>query len=192
MAIDTKDVVNVLKKHPVAIGCGVLSLILIAGIYLRNGRASDLADQLHQKETDGQKVLDDIRNGANLPEQYQALAATTKDLESRLVVGSERARNQQYFYRIESETGVTEINLQPIAASGSPRGKLKQLYTGVGFAITVQGDFAQIVSFLTRLESGRHFYRLVSASVSRKGNRAGDSASGLITLSLNLEFLGKP
>ncbi len=192
MAIDTKNVVNVLKKHPVAIGCGVLSLILVAGIYIRSGRAGALADQLHQKEAEGQKMLDDISNGAKLPEQYRELTATTSDLESRLVYGSERARNQQYFYRIESETGVNEINLQPIAVPVSPKGKSKRIYSGVGFAITVDGDFRQVINFLTHLESGPHFYRLTSASVSRRGNRGSGPQSGVITLTLNLEFLGKP
>ena len=113
MAINSKDLVALLKKFPIAIGCGLLSLILLAGSYWRNSRAGELAEQLKQKEVEGQGILDDIRNGANLAEQYDALTATTKDLESRLVHSSERARNQQYFYRLESDTGVKELNLQP-------------------------------------------------------------------------------
>ena len=46
-------------------------------------------------------------------EQYSALTTATKELESRLVRSTERARNQQYFYEIESEAGVKETSLQP-------------------------------------------------------------------------------
>lgn len=190
MAIETKELLAAIKKHPVAIGCGVLSALLIAGIYFRSGRAGALADQLHQKENEGQRILDDIRNGANLNEQYEQLTSAAKDLESRLVVSSERARNQQYFYRIESETGVTEVNLQPVAVPNSSGKKGRSFYTSVGFDVTVKGDFRQVLKFLRRVENGQHFYRLISASVTREGKRGGPDASDKITLSLKLEFLG--
>ena len=78
MAITSQDLVALLKKHPVAISCGALSLILLVGSYLRSSRTSELSEQLKQNEQEGQRILDDIRNGANLAEQYDALMATTK------------------------------------------------------------------------------------------------------------------
>lgn len=185
MAIEPKDIVGLLKKRPLAIACGVLSVALIAGIYFRSGRAGELAGELQQKEREGQRILDDIRNGANLPEQYQTLTAATKDLEARLVYSSERARNQQYFYRIESDTGVTEVNLQPSAAPTSNKRKSKSIYAPVSFDVTVRGDFSQILKFLQRLETGQHFYRLITAAVTRDA-----SSTGALTLTLKLEFLG--
>ena len=192
MAITTKDLIAVLKKNPVAIGCGALSLILLAGSYLRSSRASELSEQLKQKEQEGQAILDDIRNGANLAEQYDALTATTKELDSRLVRGSERARNQQYFYRLESDTGVKEINLQPGAVAGPPLRGPKPIYTSIGYAVSVQGNFHQILDFLSGLESGQHFFRLTSATVAREGTRTAVTTTGAINLTLNLEFLGLP
>ena len=192
MGITSKDLVALLKKHPVAIGCGLLSVILLAASYWRSSQVSALAEQLKEKEEQGQRILDDIRNGANLAEQFDALAATTKELESRLVRSSERARNQQYFYRLESDTGVKELNLQPMGSGGAPARGPKPIYIGVGYTIAVQGDFRQILDFLSRLESGQHFYRLVSATVTRDGVRGSTAAPGVITTSLNLEFLGQP
>ena len=192
MAITSKDLVVLLKKHPVAIGCGALSLILLAGSYLRSSRVSSLSEQLKQNEQEGQKILDDIRNGANLVEQYDALMATTKELDSRLVRSSERARNQQYFYRLESDTGVKEINLQPGAVGASQPKGAKTLYTSIGYTISVEGDFHQILDFMSRLESGQHFFRLVSGTVAREGTRGTAEATTAVTLTLNLEFLGLP
>jgi hypothetical protein len=192
MAFTSKDLVTLLKKHPVAIGCGALSLILLAGSYLRGSRASELSDQLKQKEQEGQKILDDIRNGANLVEQYDALTATTKELDSRLVRSSERARNQQYFYRLESDTGVKEISLQPGAVGANQPKAPKTIYTSIGYTISVQGDFRQILDFIGRLESGQHFFRLVSGTVAREGGRTSAEATAAVTLTLNLEFLGLP
>jgi hypothetical protein len=192
MAFTSKDLVTLVKKHPVAIGCGALSLILLAGSYLRGSRASELADQLKQKEQEGQKILDDIRNGANLVEQYDALTATTKELDARLVRSSERARNQQYFYRLESDTGVTEISLLPGAVGANQPRAAKTIYTSIGYNVSVQGDFREILDFIGRLESGQHFFRLVSGTVAREGARTSAAATAAVTLTLNLEFLGLP
>jgi Tfp pilus assembly protein PilO len=192
MTLSSKDMAAFLKRYPIAIGCGVLSVILLAGAYIRSDRTTGLAKQSREGEEQGKKILKEIRDGANLAEQYEALIGHTKELESRLVLSSERARNQQYFYRIESETGVKEISLQPGARSTGPQRGSKTLYAGIGYSISVQGDYHQILDFLGRIESGQHFYRLISGSVSRAGQRSSGSAASLITLTLNLELLGLP
>jgi hypothetical protein len=196
MAFTTKGLVAFVKKHPVAFGCGALGVLLLAGIYLRSSKAGELAASVKQKEEEWQKILDNIRSGSNLPEQYETLATATKELDSRLVRGTERARNQQYFYRIESETGVKEISLQPNspppAASAAQQRLPKTLYAGIGYIVSVQGDYRQILDFVGRLESGPHFYRLISGSVSRQGQRGAADATTAITLKLNLELLGLP
>ncbi len=193
MAFRIQSLSVYLKKYPLAIGCGTLSAVLIAGLFFRSSRAGDLAAQLKQKEQDGQRILDNVRDGTNLAEQYDALAAAVRGLESRLVRGSERAGNQQYFYQLESETGVKEISLQPAATGPADRRRApKTLYTGVGFSISVQGEYRQILSFIGRLESGPHFYRLVRGSVIH--GKAGSSGRGAdaLTLTLTLELLGLP
>jgi hypothetical protein len=193
MAITTKNLVAFLKKHPVAIGCGVVSVLLLAGVYFRGSKAGELAVLVKQKEEEGQRILDTIRGGANLPEQFETLAAATKELEARLVRGTERARNQQYFYRIESETGVKEVSLQPItpaALTPAQQRQPKTLYAGIGYTVSVQGSYRQILDFVGRLESGSHFYRMVSGSVSRPGQRGATDATNTLTLTLSLELLG--
>ena len=56
----------------------------------------------------------------------------------------------------------------------------------------MEGSFRQILGFLGRLESGQHFYRLVSASVSRQGALNPSATGSTINLALNIELLGKP
>ena len=192
MTLSSKDVAAFLKRYPIAIGCGVLSVILLAGSYVRSDRTVELVKQSKEGEEQGKKILKDIRDGANLAEQYETLAGHTKELESRLVHSSERARNQQYFYRIESEIGVREISLQPGSRSTGSQKGAKPLYAGIGYTISVQGDYRQILGFLGRMESGQHFYRLVAGSVSRAGQRGSGGTAAMITLTLNLELLGLP
>jgi hypothetical protein len=191
MAITIQNLSEYLKKYPLAIGCGTLSVVLLAGLFIRSSRTGELAVQLKQKEQDGQRILDNVRDGANLTEQHEALAASVRELESRLIRGSERAGNQQYFYQIESETGVKEVNLQS-AAAGDERHGPKTLYNPVAFTITVQGDYRQILGFLGRLESGPHFYRLNRGTVMRPRQGVTGSPPGTLVLTLNLDLLGLP
>ena len=194
MAFTTKDFVVILKKHPLVISCGVLSVVLLTGSYIRNARAGALSALLKEKDDQGTAILNNIKNGTNLPEQFETLSAATKELESRLVRGAERARNQQYFYRIESDTGVKELSLQANAPRrAQPRGP-KPLYTGISYSIAVQGDYRQILNFIGRLESGPLFYRLISSSVSQQRGASAKEQRGasMINLTLTLELLGLP
>jgi len=190
MTLTLKDAVGFLKRYPIGVACGLLSVIAIAGYVVRNSRAGDLSDQLRSVEAQGAKIQGDVHNANDLVAQYSSLTAATKELESRLVQGSERARNQQYFYEIESETGVREISLQP--NSGDPKKGASGFCYGIGYTITVEGNFQQLLGFVGRLESGPHFYRLLSASALRRGERDASGTGSLISLTLNLELLGLP
>jgi hypothetical protein len=192
MTLLSKNLAAFLKRYPIAIGCGIFSVVLLAGSYLRSDRTTQLARQSKEGEEQGKRILKEIRDGANLAEQYETLIGHTKELEPRLVNSSERARNQQYFYRIESETGVKEISLQPGGRSTGPQRGAKPLFAGINYTISVQGDYHQILNFLGRIESGQYFYRLITASVSRAGQRGSGGTVAMITLTLNLELLGLP
>jgi hypothetical protein len=192
MALATSDIVAVIKKRPVAIGCGILSIVFLVVCYVRSSKVSEQVTLLKQREEEGQKILNDIRSGSNLAEQHESLLAAAKEFESRLVRGTERARNQQYFYRIESETGVKEVSLQPNSANPIQLKGPKKLYAGVGYTVSVQGDYRQVLDFIGRIESGTHFYRLITGSVSRQGQRGAPDSTNTLALTLNLELLGMP
>jgi len=192
MAVTLKNLVEFLKRYPIGVICGLVGAIMIGAIYVRSNRVDELGAQSKQAEEQGRKLLGEIRNATSLVDQYAALSAKTKDLESRLVRGSERALNQQYFYRIESDTGVKEISLQPTSSGAEPRRGDGRLYSGIGFTVTVEGDYRQILDFVGRIESGQYFYRLISASAIRRGELGQAGSASRIALSLNLELLGLP
>ncbi len=185
-----KDLVEFLKRYPIAIGCGLLSVIAVVGYSVRNSRASELGVQLKQVESQAQKILSNVHNAANLQEQYSVLTTATKGLESRLVRSTERARNQEYFYEIESEAGVKETSLQQ--GNIDPKKNAHRTYCGVGFTVSVEGNYRQILDFVGRLESGHYFCRMVSATVSRRSGRNASGPESLLGLTLNVEFLGLP
>lgn len=190
MALTLKNLGEFLKRYPIGVVCGALSAGALVGYLVRTSRASELGDHLKQVEAQTKEILGEVRNGTNLVEQYATLTAATKGLESRLMQATERARNQQYFYQVESETGVKEVSLQP--ANADPKKDPGRLYQRIRFTITVEGDYRQVLDFVGRLESGQHFYRLISASVVRREDRSAPGSGSLVDLTLSLELLGLP
>ena len=64
-------------------------------------------------------------------------------------------------------------------------GKSTGSYVPITFAVSLHGDFTQVMNFLRMLEDGTHYCRVLTASCS--GGRTGP-----VSLSLNLELLGRP
>ena len=181
------EVITLLKKNPIGVGCGLLSLALVAGIYFRSGEVPAAEEELAQKSDEGSRLAANLQNAAQLKEQVDTLSACEKELDSRLVHASQTLTNYQYFYKLESDTGakMTVITQAPVGAPA--KNAVKSLFAGVPFAITVQGTMTQMIDYLRRLESGARYCRVMSVTCSVP---AGDRG-GVVTLALNLELLGQ-
>ena len=179
----TADLMTVVKKHPVGIGCGLLSLLLAVGIYYRGGQVPDAEDQLTQMAAEGEKYAANLKNAAQLKEQLESLVTANKEIDRRLIHAAPLT-NYQYFYQLESESGVKLIVLnQTTTVVTKPSGK--NAFTTIAFSISAQGTLAQQLNFLRRLESGAHYCRVLTATCVTSPNN-------LLTLSLSIEVLGLP
>jgi hypothetical protein len=101
---------------------------------------------------------------------------------------SQTLTNLQFFYKLETDTGVKmTVNSQgPLTAP--PKNAGKTVYSIVPFTITVQGTIAQLIDYLHRLESNARYCRVMSITCSAPSSERGAP----ITLALNLELLGVP
>jgi hypothetical protein len=150
-----------------------------------------------QKTTESRRLKSNITNSAQLKEHLAALELANSKVSQRLVRAGDLATNQQYFYKIESETGVKLTDLRPGSGPIQPVGKgavAKALYPSVPYACSVQGTYGQILDFLRKLEEGEHFQRILSANVSLSGGSSDDAASAadpMLTLVISIEFLGQ-
>jgi hypothetical protein len=182
------EVITLLKKNPIAVGCGVLSLALAVGIYFRGGAVPAAEEELAQKTDEGTRLAANLQNAAQLKEQVDTLAACGKEIDARLVHASQTLTNYQYFYKLESETGAKMTVIAQAPVGGPSKGAAKSLFVGVPFSITVQGTMTQMIDYLRRLESGARYGRVMSVSFGVPSNDRG----GIVTLALNLELLGQP
>lgn len=191
MAISNEQVVAILKKNPVVSAAVIICIGLAAAHYLRSDLIATTATRLDEQTKEGQRLAANIKNSAQLPEQLARVSAATKEAESRLVRVDSLANNLQYFYKLEADTGVKLIDLRQTTDPGRTA---KAGRVPVSFALTLHGEYPQVLDFLRRVESGSHYCRVRAANVIPFEAGAGSSGmrSDAAKLTLNLELLGVP
>ncbi len=185
--MNTAELLAFIKKNPISVGCGLLCLILGAGIYFRSSEIPDAEAALAQKSAEAARYAANIKNAAQLKEQLDVLVAASKEIDSRIVHAGQLGVNSQYFYKLENESGAKLIDFRQGSLVAAPKGT-KPSFNPVGFTVSVQGNLSQMIEFLHRLESGAHFCRVTSATCGTTGT----GRSGLLTLTITLELLGLP
>jgi hypothetical protein len=185
--------ISSLKANPVSVACGALSLALALGIYFRNDMVPESETLLDQQASLGERINANILNGAELADQFASISASRQQIEARLIHPDELAKNLQFFYKLEADTGTKLIDLrQNQLPAGKPgAGGSKSPYIGVGYAVAVRGEYTRLLDFLRRLESGQRFCRIMTANITMSGSTEKDRGNEL-TLNLGLELLGQP
>lgn len=191
MSLTANDLVGLFKKQPIGISCGLVSVGLLAFMFsVRAGALDDAQKLLEGKTAKAKDLTDNHAYAKGLDKENAELAATNKDVRDRAVQPrSSLATNLLYFYELEDAAGVKNLGTSQIG-SGAPATKAKTTYQPVAYKVSVQGDFAQILGFLQRLEQGTHFIRVLDFRLTPSA-REGPEASKL-TLILALELVGLP
>lgn len=185
MSITGKSISEAFKKHPVGFGCGLLSLLLIVGFVNRRSAIPEREALVEQRTSEGNRLSDNVRYGAQLKEQVERLAAANVEIDNRAVRLADLATNLAYFYGLESETGIKLLDLRQLTPTPPARGAQAPKHLRVPFAVSVQGEYPKVMNFLRRLETGAHFARVNSASLTL-------TTSADMTLTLSVELLGLP
>lgn len=183
----SEDLGAAIKKNKISVGCAVLSVACIVVLFLRNNLISEAEARLVEKTAEAQKYATNIQYSAQLKEHVDTVTAANKQIEGRIVRASQLGINTQYFYTIESDTSAKLIDLRQLTPATVAK-PAKGSFLPVAFAVSVQGDLNQILTFLRQVENGAHYSRVVNATLS--GNSA--TRNSPLTLALSLELLGVP
>lgn len=194
MSIDSQALISGLKKYPLPIFCGVISVIFLVTLYVRADLHTAQQDELKKYSAESVRYRANISNSIQLQDQLNFLIQANTAVKDRSLVSGALAQNLQYFYRLESEIGV-KIDLRPggrpapvrTAVAGKPAAQKTAApvnYVALNYAVSVKGDFEQLITFLRRLEQGVYFCRINTVSASPSG-------SGM-ALTLNLDLLATP
>ncbi len=181
----TEDLVERIKRHPLQIACGAIVLACALLYYFRMDVISNIETSLDDATRKSNRVEDNIAAGASLDDHLSTMNAFVSQLGPRLVHPADLADNLKYFYKLESETGVTLGDLRQSAPGA--KGK-DSLFVGVGYDVMLSGTFPQVVSFINELEHGERFFRLRNFNL----QRGRDVGRPTLMLSMNIELLGAP
>jgi hypothetical protein len=117
-------------------------------------------------------------------------------LDSRLFDPLELATNYNYFFKIESDTGVRLSGLKQLEYTDEDKGKIKknrmpkpvkESYEKIRYHMNATGEYGQLVNFMRKLEGGPSFYRLEKFKVSRDKEKIGNTLS----MDVSLLILGR-
>lgn len=185
------DLIARFKKQPIGFACGLICVLCAGWLYFRSGEIEIRQAEYEAKSAEAAKVGSNVSISKNLPEQVTELQTATKELESRLVKNGQLAVNLQYFYKLEAEN---EVKLLDVRQNALPR-TAKTGYVGIPYNVNVQGPYKNVMTFLQRLEKGRHFCRINNATFTKTAGASDGSLQGAasgMTLTLTLELLGLP
>ncbi len=186
------DLLALIKKQPIAFGCGLVLVGAIAAYFLR----SDIIDAAQQdaqaKEQEFQKIDANVRSTAGLAEATAEIREAGKQFDARLVRAPQLANNLQFFYRLEADTGVKLLDVRQQGIPAPRPGERRGAYAPVPFAVSIQGSHAQVHDFLRRVEAGPHFVRFSQITVAKVSGGGEAAVIGGLTVAINLELLGTP
>jgi hypothetical protein len=184
--MSNEELIAFLKKNVVAVACVVASLAIGLTIYLRSDLLPEAEKVFAQNAQKAALLAANIEDSQGLKDQHTALTASNQKIADRMVRVGQLAENLQYFYRLESDTGAKLTDLRQVPQPAPVKNAPKTVYTPVGFAVTAQGTYAQLMDLLRRLEGGEHYCRVLTCSVRPVEERRG----GAIQMAISLELLG--
>jgi Tfp pilus assembly protein PilO len=188
--MNAADLKTMAKKQPISVACGVIAVICGVVLYFSSDTVDEKKGLYDEAAKTAKAITTNVANSKDLPQQVEAMQHAVKDLDSRLIHASQLAINLQYFYRLESDTGVkmTEVHQ---GGAGLPRaGSGKANYTAIPFAVNIQGNFKQVLDFVQRVENGSRIARFNSVSFAKAvGENLGPDQ---FSVSMGIEFLGTP
>jgi len=181
-----------IKQYPIAVGGVVFILVIGAAFFLRKSKTPELEGQREKLENQWNAMQINTGQSSEIAQDMEKVSEYSTEVNSRLMVRDAKALNQQYFYELEEQTGLT---LSLLSQSDTPPplrpkpGKPNiTLYSPIEFSVNVEGTFSEVLDFLYRLEHGKYFTRIEGFATSSTGVSDDDD---LIQISLKMDILGQ-
>jgi Tfp pilus assembly protein PilO len=174
---------KLVARYPIVSASIVLSLILAAANYFLWQWHQTLTVRHNNVREQSDKMLDALASHSRLDEHLKALEEATNFIDRNLLVASDLAANNGYFYQIET---VSRARMADLVQLNSPAASDGATYVAVPFTLRVTGTYRQLMSFINQLEEGPHVARITQMDFMRESN------SETLTVSLTVHFLGKP
>ncbi len=180
----------ILRQNRTAFALGALAFVFLVLLIVRIPKTGELERDLESERMALRRMQQNIAQGADLHAQLDLLNEQVAQIDDRLMERREVAVNYDYFYRMEEAAGVRIQNIQQQAQAAGASVTLPriELYDVIGYSVTAQGGFEDIVDFIQKLETGRHFVRIQSLNLGSAGQAA---PGGHLNAQIELNVLGR-
>ncbi len=188
--MNPQAIIAKLKQYPIAVGGFVFILIVGGGYFLRKSHVPELEGKREILEVKWEAMTANATESIDIAEHVEKINDYSKEIKTRLMVRESKAINQQYFYGLQEQTGISlttlaqsDIPPPPRAPPGKPN---LTLYAPIAYSVGISGTFYQVLDFLNRLEHGRYFTRIEGFSC----NTLGGNETDAVQISLKMDILG--
>ena len=189
----SNNLIRTLKDYPLAVLCAIIILICGVLIFLRGGAVVELTAQETDLNSRIRTIEQNLRNAKDLKAQVEEVEQLVAQIESRLFDRDQRAVNINFFYSLEDrlDIRISTIDQMPaeyaIYAKGGAR-ELK-LQSTIGYNLSVNGQFHEILIFLHELDQVDPLIRIAAFQVLQANNRG--EGQGILEARLQLIVLAQ-
>lgn len=183
--MSNEELMAFLRKNSIVVACVAMIAAISFVLYYRSDKLPEAEKVLNEKTQQGQLLQANKEDANQLKEQYAALVADNEAIASRMIHAGQLADNMQYFYKLESETN-TKLSDPRQNAVVLAKNAPKTTFIPVGFSLTAQGDYPQLIDLLRRVENGEHYSRIITCNLKPVTEIRG----GPLVMSVSLELLG--
>jgi len=174
------EVLDRLKKYPLAIACFVIFVAGGLALLFRGDRITELSEE-EETLNDRVRVLErNANNSTELQRQLEAAENAVAAMRSRLFNRSERAANANFFYDMEDPFGVriTEINQRAGDYPFYAKGGIYEfkLNSTMVYNISLVGEFTNILLFIREFRQVEPFMRVADLRLESGNENVGAGA----------------
>jgi hypothetical protein len=188
--------VTLLRRYPWCAACALVGVLSGGSAWWLSGDLDDLDTPYADKGKEYEEMLKLTKGGRTQREELELVRDTTRRLDENLLIESNLAENNWYFYKFEEQTKAHLVELHQL---NSPITDASPLFRRVPYTLRVEGGYEQVAGFLAALETGPRVAKVTGFTLSRQGPgkdaaRGGDSSSDVaaaVVLDFTLEMLGK-
>jgi Tfp pilus assembly protein PilO len=171
------------RRFPVVVTSLIVFVLLLVANYLLWDRQRALNVQHDEARHNGETVLQSLTTHPRILTELSTVNEALDQIDRNLIVESDLAENQGYFYQIEGATRIRLSQVSQLSSQPTPEGNP---FKAIPFSLRITGSYSQIITLLRELETGPRLLRVKTCNLTR-----GDAkANNALTMDLIVEILG--
>ncbi|MDP0496985.1 MAG: hypothetical protein Q7Q73_12355 [Verrucomicrobiota bacterium JB024] len=185
--MNAQKLIALIKQHPLATACALVTLVLLGLMFLRGAALGDAEAQYNQVVSEIDEMDQNEKNSIGLSEDVEKINVLVEDIQSRLMVERARADHYRYFLSLAEASKVTLQD--PVFESYLAPGQknvviMTEQLAEVTYRLNVRGEFNHVMDFIYQLSSGRYLARVSEMSIEGAPTLGKDMAQASLTVSI--------